>query len=222
MKILHRLPFAQTLMKQPKLFGGVVLFAASLLLMGAARLMPPPMPIPYAYIPSPNRDERPFGTNINCIVIHATVEPTTEGTINIFLGMRRRVSAHFVVGKDGRVVQMVPIEKRAWHAGVSELDGVPAVNDYSVGIELVNLNDGIDPYPKEQMEAAAGIIRLVRSRYDVPDARIVSHSEIARPVGRKNDPVGFDFALLKQKASEPLPQPQSDPIPSAEADKGGF
>ena len=124
----------------------------------------PPLPMPYSYVELPNCDERPSGATVNCIVLHSTVEPTTEGTMNIFLAPEKAVSAHFVVGRDGRVVQMVPVEKRAWHAGVSVLDGVPKVNDYSVGIEMVNLNDGKDPYTPAQMEAVAGIIRLIRSR----------------------------------------------------------
>ena len=175
------------------------------------------LPLVYAFSPSPNFDDRPFGTKINCLVIHATVEPTTEGTMDIFLTPSRKVSAHFVVGRDGRVVQMVPVEKRAWHAGVSVFEGVSAVNNYSVGIEMVNLNDGKDPYTVEQMESVAGIIRLLRSKYDIPDSRIVSHAQIALPAGRKNDPVGFDFQKIKEMAREgasnnrtDLPPPSSD------------
>ena len=160
----------------------------------------PPMPLVYAFVQSPNCDDRPVGATVNCIVVHATVEPTTEGTMGIFLSPAKQVSAHFVVGRDGRVVQMVPIEKRAWHAGVSVLDGVGSVNNYSVGIEMVNLNDGNDPYTPEQIESVAGIIRLVRSRYNVPDERIVSHAQIALPAGRKSDPAGFDFEKLRALA----------------------
>ncbi|HLJ54479.1 MAG TPA: N-acetylmuramoyl-L-alanine amidase [Chthonomonadaceae bacterium] len=180
------------------------LYARSL----AQQAPPAPIPLPYAFVQSPNCDDRPPGATVSCIVIHATVEPTTEGTEKIFLTPSRAVSAHFVVGRDGRVVQMVPIEKRAWHAGASVLDGVGKVNDFSVGIEMVNLNDGVDPYSEEQMQAVAGIIRLVRSRYDVPDARIVSHAQIAIPAGRKSDPAGFDFDKLKAMArAVPVPPP---------------
>lgn len=156
-----------------------------------------PLPMPYYYAESPNCDERPAGAVVNCIVLHSTVEPTTEGTMQIFLTPEKAVSAHFVVGRDGRVVQMVPVEKRAWHAGTSVLEGVPKVNDFSVGIEMVNLNDGKDPYSPEQMEAVAGIIRLIRSRYDVPDSRIVSHAQVALPPGRKSDPAAFDFEKIR-------------------------
>jgi N-acetyl-anhydromuramyl-L-alanine amidase AmpD len=184
----------------------------------AAQSQQPPLSLPYEFVESPNFDDRPPGAEINCIVLHATVEPTTEGTMNIFLASPRHVSAHFVVGRDGRVVQMVRVEKRAFHAGPSVLDGIPKVNDYSVGIEMVNLNDGKDPYPPEQMEAVAGIIRHIRSRYDIPDSRIVSHAQIALPVGRKTDPAGFDFDKIRAMAAAipdaaPRPAPQLSPLP---------
>lgn len=172
---------------------------------------PPPMPLAYEFIASPNFGERPVNSPINTIVIHATVEPTTEGTIGIFLNKERQVSAHFVVGRDGRVVQMVPIEKRAWHAGVSEWDGMKDINNVSVGIEMVNLNDGKDPYPDAQYAAVAGIIRFVRSRYLVPDNHIVSHAQIALPAGRKSDPVGFDFDRIKRLAANPAAPAQAAP-----------
>jgi N-acetylmuramoyl-L-alanine amidase len=165
-----------------------------------AHAQPPivsPMPLAYEFIPSPNFGERPANATINTIVLHATVEPTTEGTIGIFLNRARQVSAHFVVGRDGRVVQMVPLEKRAWHAGVSTWDGMKDINNVSVGIEMVNLNDGKDPYPDAQYQAVAGIIRFVRSRYTMPDNHIVSHAQIAIPQGRKSDPVGFNFDRIK-------------------------
>ncbi len=178
------------------------------------------MPLAYEFIASPNFGERPVNSPINTIVLHATVEPTTEGTIGIFLSPARQVSAHFVVGRDGRIVQMVPIEKRAWHAGVSTWDGMKDINNVSVGIEMVNLNDGKDPYPDAQYQAVAGIIRFVRSRYLVPDEHIVSHEQIALPQGRKSDPVGFDFARIRALAHmmptppavpAPLPVPAADP-----------
>lgn len=162
-----------------------------------------PLPMPYPYMPSPNHDDRPEGTTVNCVVLHATVEPTVQGTVDIFLDPEKRVSAHFIVGKEGQVIQMVPVEKRAWHAGLSELEGQPAVNDYSIGIEMVNRNDGIDPYPEAQMQAVAGIIRFLRSRYAIPDARIVSHAAVARPAGRKTDPRNFDFDRLRLLARMP-------------------
>ncbi len=162
----------------------------------------PPLPLAYHFIPSPNINDRPNPEDVSCVVLHSTVIPTTEDTVRVFLDTKTQVSAHFVVGKDGQVIQMVPIEKRAWHAGESILEGRPRVNELSVGIEMVNLNDGTDPYPDAQVHAVAGIIRFLRSRYEIPDSRIVSHAQIALPAGRKSDPANFDFARLFRLAKE--------------------
>lgn len=150
----------------------------------------------YSSVASPNWDKRPFGTTITCVVLHATVLDTAKKAIHAFSDPDRRISAHFVVDRNGSVTQMVPVECRAWHAGASQLDGVPNVNDYSVGIEIVNRDDGHTPYTDEQYCAVAGIIRLLRSRCSLPDGRIVSHAAVALPQGRKSDPVGFDFTKL--------------------------
>src|SRR5579884_2628322 len=108
---------------------------------------------PYRFVASPNFNERPAGTQVDTLVLHSTVIDTLQETVDLFLDPKEQKSAHFVVDRNGDVVQMVPIEKRAWHAGESEFRGVPRVNDYSVGIEMVNLNDGNDPYPDAQYEA---------------------------------------------------------------------
>ncbi len=184
-------------------------------------LIPAPMPLPYDYVPSPNCDNRPAGATISCLVLHSTVEPTTEGTMGIFLNTARKVSAHFVVGRDGRVVQMVPVERRAWHAGPSVLDGTPSVNDYSVGIEMVNLNDGKDPYTDAQVHAVAGILRFLRSRYVIPDSRVVSHASIALPAGRKSDPAAFDFTLVCALAKTETDFKGFPSLPDGEKTGGG-
>jgi N-acetylmuramoyl-L-alanine amidase len=117
-------------------------------------------------------------------------------TILRFENPKTKVSAHFVVDKDGTIIQMVPLTKRAWHAGVSSFDGVYGVNDYSIGIEMTNMNNGKDPYPEAQYLAVARLIHNIRRHYNIPNNRIVSHAEIALPAGRKVDPKGFDFPRL--------------------------
>jgi len=157
----------------------------------------------YQFMPSPNCDARPWYEPVDCIVLHATAQPTLADTVNRFLNRHSRVSAHFVVDRDGRVVQMVPVEKRAWHAGTSSLFGTRNVNNYSIGIEMVNLNNGRDPFTDAQYTAVAQLIRNIRTCYAIPDARIVSHAEIALPAGRKSDPLGFDFARLRRMLDSP-------------------
>lgn len=152
------------------------------------------------YLQSPNWGVRSLGDRIDTVVVHSTVIDTLEGTERAFLDDKvRRVSAHYVVDRDGTIVQMVDERRTAWHAGVSELDGRTGVNDFSVGVELVNLNDGNDPYPEAQLQSLIRIIQDLRTRHDIPDDRIVSHEFVARPVGRKNDPKNFDFVALKKR-----------------------
>jgi N-acetylmuramoyl-L-alanine amidase len=88
------------------------------------------------WVPSPNFGQR--SGLIDTVVLHYTVTGTLEETVDLFKETGRGTSAHYVIGKDGRVVQMVDIEKKAWHAGASEFQGRPDVNDFSIGIELVN------------------------------------------------------------------------------------
>jgi N-acetylmuramoyl-L-alanine amidase len=155
------------------------------------------------WVASPNWGVRSLGDKIDTVVVHSTVINTLAGTERAFWDDKeRRVSAHYVVDRDGTTIQMVDERRTAWHAGVSELDGRTGVNDFSVGIELVNLNDGKDPYPEAQYQAVKRIIQDLRSRWKVPDSHIVSHAAIARPVGRKSDPVGFDFAKLLKLLGE--------------------
>ena len=154
----------------------------------------------YTAICSPNHNNRPFFTSVDCVVLHATVTETADDAVRIFLNPRSKVSAHFVVARDGAVTQMVPLGKRAWHGGTSRLGRRQNVNDFSVGIEIVNRNDGAQPYTDRQYEAVAGIIRHLRTarKCRIPLERIVSHRAIAVPEGRKSDPRGFDFARLRR------------------------
>ena len=157
--------------------------------------------IGYRMVPSPNFNQRPSGAIVDTIVVHSTAQHSLENTVKVFQDPLSRVSAHFVVGKDGTIVQMVPLTERAWHAGVSEFHGVPGVNDYSIGIEISNLNNGEDPYTDQQYKAIADIIRRCRMHYNIPDSRVVSHADVALPPGRKNDPLCFNFKKLYREAA---------------------
>lgn len=158
----------------------------------------------YVTIRAPNYNSRPYFGAVDCVVLHATVTETADDAIRIFLNPFSKVSAHFIVERDGTVTQMVPVGRRAWHAGTSRLGRRANVNDYSVGIEIVNRNDGQQPYTDRQYKAVAEIIRRLRTERGcrIPPARIVSHHDIALPVGRKSDPRGFDFARLNRLLSK--------------------
>jgi len=165
---------------------------------------PPPTPVEpptledlnISWIPSPNFDERPDSNNITTIVVHATANSTLIGVVSWFQNPTAYVSAHYVIGKDGRIVQMVKDEDRAWHAGKSEWRGVPNVNDYGLGIELVNLNDGQDPYPEAQYHSLAKLCQALTHEYSISTEDIVGHYQVSP--GRKTDPRGLDINKLRQ------------------------
>jgi N-acetyl-anhydromuramoyl-L-alanine amidase len=158
------------------------------------------------FIASPNADEREPGTAIELLVIHSISLPPGEfggpGIIDLFTNRidpaahpyyrgiaGLRVSAHFLVRRDGEVIQFVACSKRAWHAGASHWHGRSRCNDFSVGIEL----EGADEISFEdaQYEELGRLARALKTAY--PIAASVGHCDIAP--GRKTDPgPRFDWA----------------------------
>ena len=154
------------------------------------------------FVPSPNHDERPEGTAIELLVVHAISLPPGEfggsGIEQLFLNRldprahpyyagiaTLRVSAHFLVRRSADLVQFVPCVKRAWHAGLSQWRGRAACNDYSIGIELEGTDD--QPFEQSQYAVLGELTRAIQRAY--PIAEIVGHADIAP--GRKTDPGPF-------------------------------
>jgi N-acetylmuramoyl-L-alanine amidase len=152
----------------------------------------PVLPKPkVTWVASPNADERTRADGITALVIHDTETPgiTKAKTIaNHFANPRSEAAAHFIIGKAGEIIQCVDESRRAWHVGPSLLDGVPKVNDFSVGIELVNAEDGKDPFTEAQYRSLTALSAHLVSRFHIPLARIVGHRDVAMPLGRKHDP----------------------------------
>ncbi len=148
------------------------------------------------FIQSPHYNQRPAGSKIWCIVVHATANSTLEGVIKWFLNPQAFVSAHYNIGKDGRIVQMALDEQRAWHAGKSTWKGVADANNYSIGIELVNLNNGQDPYPPAQYNATVALCKMLMQKYGIKAEDIVSHKAIS--LSGKSDPMGLDMDQLRR------------------------
>jgi len=157
---------------------------------------------------SPNHDERPAGVEISLVVVHSISLPPGEyGGEHIERLFANRldpaahpyfreihalkVSSHFLVRRDGELVQFVPLERRAWHAGASSWRGRGRCNDFSVGIEL----EGSDDSPFEDPQYAALALLLMDLQTKLPLRDIVGHSDIAP--GRKTDPgPQFDWPRL--------------------------
>lgn len=157
------------------------------------------------YIPSPNCDPRPDGAGVDVLVIHAISLPPDEfggeGIEQLFTNRLNpnehpyyaqiadlRVSSHFVVRRDGAVIQFVPLHLRAWHAGQSFCEGRTRVNDFSIGVELEG-SDNI-AFEDAQYRSLTRLTRFIVAHYpNINFDRIYGHSDIAP--GRKTDPGPF-------------------------------
>ena len=156
------------------------------------------------------------------VVIHYTGMQTGEAALARLRDPSAKVSAHYLIERDGRLFRLVPEERRAWHAGVSFWRGARDVNARSIGIELVNPGHehGYEPFPDAQVEALAALLDGMRSRWQIADRDIVGHSDVAP--ARKTDP-GELFAWKRLGEAghglwaEPLPAPGG---PLREGDEG--
>ena len=159
-------------------------------------------------IDSPNNDDRPAGEAITLVVVHAiSLPPSQFGSDDIarlftnsldpkahpyFSAISAlRVSAHFLIRRDGVLIQFVSCLRRAWHAGESSWNGRERCNDFSIGIEL----EGCDELPFEEAQYLR-LVDLIQSLCTCfPIAAVVGHSDIAP--GRKTDPGQcFDWQRL--------------------------
>jgi N-acetyl-anhydromuramoyl-L-alanine amidase len=163
-----------------------------------------------AQITSPNCDARPAGARISLLVIHGISLPPGEfggpWIVELFTNRlktaahpyfakvaNQKVSAHFLIRRDGSLAQFVPCSMRAWHAGVSDWRGQEHCNDFSIGIELEGADDV--PYTDAQYTMLAALTRALRRRYRIRD--VAGHCDIAS--GRKTDPgPAFDWKRFRQ------------------------
>ncbi|CAN0468955.1 unnamed protein product [Phaeothamnion confervicola] len=169
------------------------------------------------YIPSPNFDERPADAGIELLVVHNISLPPGQfggpGIIELFTNRLdpsahpyyreiadARVSSHFLIRRDGDLIQFVACGSRAWHAGQSEWRGRSRCNDFSIGIELEGADD--QPFVDIQYVVLAGLATLLMARYPIRDC--VGHSDIATPSGRKTDPgPHFDWIRFRALLEKP-------------------
>lgn len=152
-------------------------------------------PADWVIRPSPHHSPR--RDPITAIVLHADAAPQIESTLNWLANPISKVSYHLVIGRGGTVYSVVPVDRVAWHAGASMLDGDPRVNSISVGVSLSNRNDGREPYPIAQVDAAVAVCAYLCRTYHIPVDRITTHAIVATPKGRKNDPLGLDLAAFR-------------------------
>jgi N-acetylmuramoyl-L-alanine amidase len=174
--------------------------------------------------PSPNFDARTAPPDM--VVLHYTGMPTGDEALARLRDPAAKVSAHYLIEEDGRVFALVPEERRAWHAGVSFWKGERNVNAVSIGVELVNPGHdcGYRPFPDAQIATLVELLAGIRERWDVSDARIVGHSDVAPD--RKIDPGElFPWKRLAEAGFglwvEPAPAPGA-PLQSGEESTAVF
>lgn len=166
-------------------------------------------------VPSPNCDERPPGCAVTLLVLHSISLPPGEyggGAIERLFTNRLdpaahasfrevaalHVSAHFLVRRDGELVQFVPVQRRAWHAGASTWRARGRCNDFSVGVELEGAEH--DAFTGAQYATLAALARALRAA--LPLTAVAAHSDVAP--GRKRDPgARFDWARLLRDLAAP-------------------
>jgi N-acetylmuramoyl-L-alanine amidase len=137
--------------------------------------------------PSPNHNERKSGP-IDILLLHYTGMPGAEQALAWLRNPQSKVSSHYFIHEDGRVLALVPDERRAWHAGKSRWGRATDINSRSIGIEIANPghDGGLPDYPDAQIEALIGLCRDIVGRHPIPPHRVLGHSDVAP--GRKEDP----------------------------------
>lgn len=146
---------------------------------------------------SPNHDARPEGQPVDILLLHYTGMRSATEALDRLADPAAKVSAHYLIEEDGAVWQLVPEDRRAWHAGVAAWGGARDINARSIGIELVNPGHefGYRPFPEPQMRALETLALGILSRHPIPPRRVLGHSDVA-PL-RKEDPGElFDWARL--------------------------
>lgn len=157
-----------------------VLIAAAALTLGACAPLPQRPDIPTRWQPSPNFNAR----QADMVVIHHTGSDSVERALRVLADPALKVSAHYLVGRDGSIYQLVDERARAWHAGKASWGAVSDVNSASLGVELDN--DGDEPFPPAQIAALIELLSDVKRRHGIPTANFVGHSDVAPR--RKVDP----------------------------------
>lgn len=159
--------------------------------------------------PSPNHGPRRWEGPPDMLILHYTGMKTGADALARMGDPTAQVSAHYMVEEDGRIFQLVPDERRAWHAGLSFWAGDRDINSRSIGIELVNPGHewGYRPFPEAQMRALADLCSDLLARFPIPPHHVLAHSDVA-PL-RKEDPGElFDWLGLAMAGIGLWPDPR--------------
>ncbi|TCR83482.1 N-acetylmuramoyl-L-alanine amidase [Rhizobium sp. BK376] len=138
--------------------------------------------------PSPNHGERAAGRKPDMILLHYTGMGSADGALDWLCREESQVSSHYFVHEDGRVLQLVPEERRAWHGGKGTWQNEGDINSMSIGIEIANAGHpgGLPDFPAAQIDSVIELCRDCGDRWAIAPERVLGHSDIA-PI-RKVDP----------------------------------
>ncbi len=147
---------------------------------------------------SPNHGERKGA--LDMVLLHYTGMASAQAALERLCDPQAEVSAHYLVHEDGRIVQMVPEARRAWHAGKAFWKGESDINSRSIGIEIVNPGHeyGYVDFPDAQIDAVTALCLDIVERHGIAPERVLAHSDVAP--GRKVDP-GERFPWARLAAS---------------------
>lgn len=160
------------------------LFAMLGILLAGCSGIPPSTVDRVIQVLSPNHNER----RPNFIILHDTSNDNIDRPLKTLTDPQREVSAHYLIGRDGTLYQLVDENRRAWHAGQSYWGGHTDLNSASIGIELDNTGD--EPYAEVQINRLIGLLKELQARHRIPAGNVLGHGDIA--LRRKVDP-GWQF-----------------------------
>jgi N-acetylmuramoyl-L-alanine amidase len=152
------------------------------------KAFPPDSRLVHHVRPSPNHDQRAQGLATDILLLHYTGMESTAAALERLCDPAAKVSSHYVIDEHGKITQLVPEARRAWHAGVSSWEGVADINSRSIGIEIGNVGHdlGYPDFPDAQIEAVIALCRNIIHRHHIRADRVLAHSDIAP--ARKADP----------------------------------
>ncbi|CUH81035.1 N-acetylmuramoyl-L-alanine amidase AmiD precursor [Tritonibacter multivorans] len=164
--------------------------------------------------PSPNFGARRDGLTPSLVVLHYTAMDSAAAALARLCDPAFEVSAHYLIGADGTLWQMVAEDQRAWHAGAGAWAGAGDVNSRSIGIELDNRGD--HPFSNPQMATLEQLLPQILQRWDIAPEGVIGHSDMAP--GRKIDPgPRFDWARLAAQGLAASPRKGvNNPPPAAD------
>ena len=184
-----------------------LLAAACVLALAACQHAAPRNPMA-TWVPSRNYDAR----RAQLIVVHYTEQDSVQHSLDTLRSSNSggRVSAHYLLGDDGRIYQLVSDEHRAWHAGAGRWGTIHELNSASIGIEIDN--DGHEPFTDAQIDALIRLLEDLTRRHRIPKTEVIGHSDLAP--GRKIDPGPlFPWKRLHEAGFGIWPDPAAPPPP---------